>query len=270
MRRWRGALAGLALGCAAAWFWSGRFDSRVWLLGQEEGAELVLSLAELGRYTGAENSAGLYLAVLGQVFDVQRGRQHYGPGGAYSFFSGKDASRAFATGDFTPIGLVDDISGLSPSEMLAIQKWLAFYRKNYVPIGKVAGRFYDENGAATALLKQAQALIQEGQHLQAQEEEEKHHWPPCNAEWSARSGSRVLCSKQSGGISQEWTGVPRKLYEPGSSHSRCVCVRTEAPSSGPPQSRPDERGDLDNPNLQEYEGCHPQADWCALKDYSPA
>ncbi|XP_053131162.1 neuferricin isoform X2 [Hemicordylus capensis] len=223
MRRWRGALAGLALGCAAAWFWSGRFDSRVWLLGQEEGAELVLSLAELGRYTGAENSAGLYLAVLGQVFDVQRGRQHYGPGGAYSFFS-----------------------------------------------GKVAGRFYDENGAATALLKQAQALIQEGQHLQAQEEEEKHHWPPCNAEWSARSGSRVLCSKQSGGISQEWTGVPRKLYEPGSSHSRCVCVRTEAPSSGPPQSRPDERGDLDNPNLQEYEGCHPQADWCALKDYSPA
>ncbi|XP_063002665.1 neuferricin [Elgaria multicarinata webbii] len=255
----RGALAALALGCAAAWFWSCGFDPRRWLWQDRDAEpEPVLSAAQLARYTGAEESAGLYLAVLGQVFDVQQGRRHYGPGGAYSFFSGKDATRAFATGDFTPAGLVDDISGLSPSEMLTIQNWLSFYNKNYVHIGKVAGRFYHPNGAPTETLHQAQSLVREGRRLQAQEQEQKKQFPPCNTEWSSTRGSRVWCSKQSGGVTRDWTGVPRKLYEPGSSRSHCVCVKTEGLLS--------DRGDLDNPNLQEYEGCHPLADWCAVKE----
>ncbi|XP_061461448.1 neuferricin isoform X2 [Rhineura floridana] len=256
----RGALAALAVGWAAAWLWGRGFDPRAWLW-RDGGAEPVLSAADLGRYTEAEGGAGLYLAVLGQVFDVQRGRKHYGPGGAYSFFAGKDASRAFATGDFTPAGLVDDISGLSPSEMLAIQNWLSFYRKNYVPIGKVAGRFYHENGAPTEVLAQAQALIAEGQRLKAQENEKKKQFPPCNSEWSSTGGSRVWCSKQSGGVNRDWNGVPRKLYEPGSSRSQCVCVNTE----GLPLEQSSSTG-VGNPNLQEYEGCHPLAEWCALKD----
>ncbi|KAJ6655769.1 hypothetical protein lerEdw1_004822 [Lerista edwardsae] len=262
----RGALVVLALSWGAAWFLSRWFDPRV-LLWPAGAAELVLSAAELGHYTGAEDSPGLYLAVLGQVFDVQRGHKHYGPGGAYSFFSGKDASRAFATGDFTQTGLVDDISGLSLAEVLTIQNWLSFYSKNYMLVGKVAGRFYDENGAPTKALREAQVLIEEGQRLRAQEDEKKKLFPPCNSEWSSVEGSRVWCSKQSGGISRDWKGVPRKLYEPGSQRSRCVCVRTEGPPSGQLQPGPrDDRGDLDNPNLQEYEGCHPLADWCAMKD----
>lgn len=43
---------------------------------------------------------------------VSKGEQHYAPGGAYSMFTGKDASRAFITGDFSEAGLVDDLSGL--------------------------------------------------------------------------------------------------------------------------------------------------------------
>ncbi|XP_053223907.1 neuferricin [Podarcis raffonei] len=262
----RGALAALALGWAAAWLWGRGFDPRSWLW-PDRDAELVLSADDLSRYTGAEESAGLYLAVLGQVFDVQRGRKHYGPGGAYSFFSGKDASRAFASGDFTPAGLVDDISGLSPLQMLAIQNWLSFYSKNYVLIGKVAGRFYDEDGSPTEALAQAQALIEEGQRMQTRENERKKRFPPCNSEWSSTGGSRVWCSKQSGGVDRDWNGVPRKLYEPGSSHSQCVCVNTEGlPSEQSQSTQMSDRGDLDNPNLREYEGCHPLADWCALKD----
>ncbi|XP_048374690.1 neuferricin isoform X1 [Sphaerodactylus townsendi] len=261
----RGALAALALGFVAAWILSRGFDPRSWL--RQTRDEWVVTAAELSRYTGGEGSPGLYLALLGQVFDVQRGHQHYGPGGAYSFFSGKDASRAFAKGDFTEAGLVDDIEGLSPSEMLAIQNWLSFYRKNYVFIGKVAGRFYDVNGSPTSLLQQAQALIDEGQRLQAQEKEKKQRFPPCNAEWHSASGSKVWCSKQSGGVNRDWAGVPRKMYEPGSRGSHCVCVRTE----GPPSEQfsfhpPSNRGDLDHPRLQEYDGCHPSANWCALKD----
>lgn len=83
----RGALAVLALGLVAAWVWSRGFDPRWWLW-QTHYRERVLNAAELRRYTGGVGSAGLYLAVLGRVFDVQRGRKHYGPGGAYSFFAG--------------------------------------------------------------------------------------------------------------------------------------------------------------------------------------
>ncbi|KAG8587391.1 hypothetical protein GDO81_005651 [Engystomops pustulosus] len=49
----------------------------------------LLSKGELSSYDGGHGSPGLYLAVLGQVFDVQKGMKHYGPGGSYSFFTGK-------------------------------------------------------------------------------------------------------------------------------------------------------------------------------------
>lgn len=48
----------------------------------------MLTEDELSLYNGGENSKGLYLAILGQVFDVEKGRKHYGPGGGYHFFTG--------------------------------------------------------------------------------------------------------------------------------------------------------------------------------------
>uniref|UniRef100_A0A8C0GVB2 Cytochrome b5 domain containing 2 n=1 Tax=Chelonoidis abingdonii TaxID=106734 RepID=A0A8C0GVB2_CHEAB len=178
----------------------------------------------------------------------------------------KDASRAFATGDFTNTGLVDDVSGLSPSEILTIQNWLSFYSENYIFVGKLVGRFYDENGAPTKALEQAKAVIEEALKFKEQNNEKKQ-FPSCNSEWSSASGSRFWCSKQSGGVNRDWIGVPRKLYKPSSSDSHCVCVRTTGPPSGQLDSTEhSDRGDLDNPNLQEYKGCHPLADWCVLKD----
>lgn len=49
-----------------------------------------LSLHELSLYHGGAGSRGLYLAILGQVFDVHKGYKHYGPGGAYHFMAGVD------------------------------------------------------------------------------------------------------------------------------------------------------------------------------------
>jgi hypothetical protein len=60
----------------------------------------------------------LLLAVLGEVFDVSQGARHYAPGRSYAFFTGRDASRAFATGDFSEAGLIDDLDGLPPSEVM--------------------------------------------------------------------------------------------------------------------------------------------------------
>jgi hypothetical protein len=51
------------------------------------------------------------------------------------FPEGRDASRAFVTGDYSEAGLVDDINGLSSSEILTLHNWLSFYEKNYVFVG---------------------------------------------------------------------------------------------------------------------------------------
>ncbi|XP_068021480.1 neuferricin isoform X1 [Melanerpes formicivorus] len=261
---WRRAAAA-ALPCLLAACLLGRgFDPRSWLLPPQVQSRL-LSAAELARYRGAVGEPGLYLAVLGRVFDVERGRRHYGPGGTYSGLAGRDATRAFATGDFSQAGLVDDVSALSPGEMLAVQSWLSFYSDNYDPVGKLVGRFYDENGAPTEALRQAEAAIEEALKLQAESEQRKQQFPACNSEWSSAKGSRFWCSRQSGGVPRAWTGVPRKLYSPGAGGSRCVCVRTSGPPWGQPaSSQHSDRGDLDDPHLQEYDGCHPRAQQCVL------
>lgn len=48
----------------------------------------LFSSDELSLFDGQEGSMGLYLAILGQVFDVHQGHKHYGPGGAYHFMTG--------------------------------------------------------------------------------------------------------------------------------------------------------------------------------------
>lgn len=60
--------------------------------------------------------------------------------------AGRDATRAFASGDFTPAGLVDDVSGLSPSELLSIHSWLSFYSDNYDPVGGCRGGWVSRGG----------------------------------------------------------------------------------------------------------------------------
>uniref|UniRef100_A0A3Q3Q199 Neuferricin n=1 Tax=Monopterus albus TaxID=43700 RepID=A0A3Q3Q199_MONAL len=97
----------------------------------------LLTRSELSFYDGEEGSRGLYLAILGQVFDVHKGHKHYGPGGAYHFMAGKDVSLAFITGDFTESGLTDDVSSLSPLQVLALYDWLSFYQREYQPVGIV-------------------------------------------------------------------------------------------------------------------------------------
>ena len=43
---------------------------------------------ELAAYDGTDDSKGIYLAILGQVFDVSKGKDYYAKGGGYGFFSG--------------------------------------------------------------------------------------------------------------------------------------------------------------------------------------
>ena len=58
----------------------------------------VFTKAELAKYV--DTSRGLKVAICGQVFDVTKGAEFYAKGAGYGFFAGRDASLAFATGNF--------------------------------------------------------------------------------------------------------------------------------------------------------------------------
>lgn len=212
----------------------------------------LLCSRELSLYDGREGSKGLYLAILGQVFDVHKGHKHYGPGGAYHFMAGRDASLAFVTGDFTESGLTDDVSSLSPLQVMALYDWLAFYQREYQFAGLLIGRFYSETGQPTEALLQVEASLAEGRRIKAQSEADKVRFPACNTEWSAARGGRVWCSTKSGGVERGWTGVPRKIFSPGSSSVRCVCVKDPSAAQ-------------EDPNLQKYDGCPAHAESCSVE-----
>ncbi|XP_072302759.1 neuferricin [Eucyclogobius newberryi] len=228
------------------------FIPREWSLsfGNESAYTRLINYHELSYYDGTQGSKGLYLALLGQIFDVSKGAKHYGPGGSYHFMTGKDASLSFITGDFTESGLTDDVSSVSPLQLVALYEWLSFYHREYQHVGFLIGRYYTESGEPTETLLQTEASLAEGRRLKAQAEAEKTHFPPCNSEWSGSSGGRFWCSTKSGGVERKWTGVPRQLYTPGSSVARCVCV--ENPLE-------------DDPNVKKYEGCPSSSVSCLIE-----
>jgi len=225
----------------------------------------IFTIDELSKYDGNENSLGLYLALLGVVYDVSGGSQYYGPGGGYSFFAGKDASRAFVTGQFSEEGLIDDVSGLSHGDYTGLEEWQQFYEKDYKRVGLLAGTYYDTEGQVTQQWKLYQGWLEEARQHADQNDVEKQMFPPCNVEWSKAEGTRFWCTKKSGGIARDWTGVPRRLFYPGK-QPRCACVRTVGPPSVDPSDRRTNRGDLDNPHLKEYLGCTSKSHECRTRE----
>ena len=68
---------------------------------------LQLTPTELSLYNGTDAGLPIYLSINRTVFDVSAGRHTYGPGGSYSAFAGKDATRAFVTGCFAEDSTLD-------------------------------------------------------------------------------------------------------------------------------------------------------------------
>ncbi|KAK3270781.1 hypothetical protein CYMTET_20835 [Cymbomonas tetramitiformis] len=188
------------------------------LLGPVPGipGQVVLTPEQLKQYGAKSGSATLYLAVLGQVFDVSRAQRIYGVDGSYSFFTGIDGSRAFISGIFNETGLTDDVTGLSVEDYNGLVEWRDFYHKDYTYVGRVVGRFYDQRGNPT----QAVEAVEEGARQavldrKALKEEEKKI-PTCNSKWSQKDGGMIWCK----------VGYPRKTFvkQRGSeSQFRCAC-----------------------------------------------
>lgn len=55
-------------------------------------SDRIFSKDELAQYDGKEGSPGLYLAILGLVYDVSSGRRFYEAGAGYGFFAGKSGN----------------------------------------------------------------------------------------------------------------------------------------------------------------------------------
>ncbi|KAL9069178.1 MAG: hypothetical protein Q9161_005701 [Pseudevernia consocians] len=68
---------------------------KAWLRGP-----LNLTDRELSIYNGTDPTIPILLAVNGTIYDVSASPHFYGPGGSYSFFAGRDATRSFVTGCF--------------------------------------------------------------------------------------------------------------------------------------------------------------------------
>ncbi|XP_002960491.2 membrane-associated progesterone-binding protein 4 [Selaginella moellendorffii] len=216
-------------------------------------AALVLRLAtpkpriftseSLSQFDGASKELPIYLSILGSVFDVTSGRQHYGIGGSYHHFSGRDATRAFVSGNFTGDGLSDSVRGLSPIEVKRIGDWRGFYHRSYSYIGKLIGTYYDSNGKPTDELLRVEKRIKRGEELLKQQEAEEKKFPTCNSRWSQSEGGEVWCD----------SGYPRILSKPsplpsqGSGESRCACFAEKQ---------------LNHPGLAVYPGCEARATVC--------
>ena len=239
-----------------------------WLPSQKSclSANETLFTAEvLQQYDGRDAEKGVYLSFLGIVYDVTRGIKHYGPGGTYSVFAGRDASRAFVTGNFDVDQVQDDVTDLDTAAFSGIREWAQFYQKDYGAIGRLVGSYYDPSGCPTSKWEKVQATFKELDRQAAEKKRDDAKYPPCNSEWSQDTKvTRFWCTDMSGGVQRAWTGVPRALFSPDSG-SRCACVQSRDEQDAEPSIRYADDDDAD-PLLRQYDGCPAAATQCLVPD----
>ncbi|CAN6444596.1 unnamed protein product [Victoria cruziana] len=200
---------------------------------------------ELAKYNGTDDKLPILLGILGSVFDVTEGKNHYGVGGGYNHFAGRDASRAFVSGNFTGDGLTDSLRGLSISEMKSVVDWRGFYFKRYKYVGKLIGRYYNNQGNPTKLLEGVEAKAAKGAQLLEKQKIEEAKRPNCNSRWSQDDGGQVWCED----------GYPRLVKRPGDIaltgkvSQRCACFKED---------------ELDQSGLEVYAGCDPSSKVCVV------
>ncbi|PKA49657.1 putative steroid-binding protein 3 [Apostasia shenzhenica] len=205
----------------------------------------IWTVEELSLYNGTDEKFPILLGILGSVFDVTKGKSHYGPGGGYHHFAGRDASRAFVSGNFSGDGLVDSLQDLSSTEVNNVVDWRKFYFERYIFVGKLVGRYYDIGGNPTKYLKGVEAKAKRAAQLQEKQKSEEAKVPSCNSRWSQQEGGEVWCT----------TGYPRLIQRPlemaltGKTSRRCACFKEE---------------ELGRPGLEIYKGCDYLSKSCSV------
>jgi len=91
------------------------------------------------KYNGTEEER-ICIGIKGEIFDVTRGSNFYGPGGPYHAFAGRDASRAFA--NFSTESAMfketdDDLSDLTLQEQSQLNDWYDNLSAKYDKVGNI-------------------------------------------------------------------------------------------------------------------------------------
>eukprot|EP00270_Netrium_digitus_P019833 TRINITY_DN7940_c0_g1_i1.p1 TRINITY_DN7940_c0_g1~~TRINITY_DN7940_c0_g1_i1.p1 ORF type:complete len:200 (-),score=49.10 TRINITY_DN7940_c0_g1_i1:152-751(-) len=96
-----------------------------------------ITLEKLREFDGSDASKPILVAIKGTIYDVTNGRHMYGPGGAYTAFAGRDATRALAIMSTEENAMTGDLTGLSMAEMDALDGWEQFFQTKYPTAGSI-------------------------------------------------------------------------------------------------------------------------------------
>jgi len=96
-----------------------------------------LTPSALRRHDGSNRALPILLAAKGVVYDVTRGRDFYGAGGAYNLFTGRDCSRALAKMSLDPADVSRDVSDLTADELKVLDDWVVKFEAKYPAVGRV-------------------------------------------------------------------------------------------------------------------------------------
>lgn len=107
----------------------------------------IVEYAELRDAKGGDDDdddGPLWIAVMGHVFDVRAGAKFYGKGGHYETLSGRDATRALATGNLSATARDHDDGRFDPrryddGELAEARRWLEYFATHakYKHVGRL-------------------------------------------------------------------------------------------------------------------------------------
>jgi predicted heme/steroid binding protein len=180
----------------------------------------IFTTEELAQYKGTSEQPNLYyLAILGSIYDVSAGSFYKAKGG-YEFFCGRDASRAFVSGNFTGDGLTDNLTGFTPEQFAGVYGWKVFYddHNDYYFVGVLQGLYYTAEGERTAALDEVDEMVALSERNKQDKKDDQTRFKTCNSKWTQNTGTIVYCKNDL---------VPRRLVRlnhPVFPEERCTCA----------------------------------------------
>ncbi|KAI5118880.1 hypothetical protein M0805_003555 [Coniferiporia weirii] len=96
------------------------------------------TLEQLKAFDGRDPEKPIYVSIKGDVFDVTKKKDMYGPGKSYNIFAGKDGSRGLGMSSLKDEDAVPDYTTLSDTDRKVLDDWHAFFLKRYNVVGRVS------------------------------------------------------------------------------------------------------------------------------------
>lgn len=96
-----------------------------------------ITLEELSKFSGADPFRPLLLALKGNVYDVTKARNFYGPGGAYQLFAGREVARALGKMSIKEEECNAELDDLSEKELSTLGEWEKKFQEKYKIVGRI-------------------------------------------------------------------------------------------------------------------------------------